>query len=288
MCSGPSEPQFSAIRVRRAPRRRGPGGGDGPAGHPTRAVGSRYSVHISPATAVPAADLFETAIAALMRSWQQTHPVALLAAAVAGVLIVVSAVVRTIIPLRWLAVGANAGFIVYGAMAPAPGVLALHLVLLPVNLVRVLQMLRLTQRVRQSAEQADLSGLWLRTYMKRRRMRAGKVIFRAGDIADHLYFLAEGEVEIVEKGLRMQPGRIFGEIAFFAPGKRRTSTARCATRCVVLSIDETTFRQLYHQNPDFGFEVVRLLAGRLTADIERLEARLAQAKSGATPAGPAA
>jgi hypothetical protein len=43
----------------------------------------------------------------------------------------------------------------------------------------------------------------------------------------------------------------------------------------VLRIDETTFRQLYFQNPAFGFEVVTLVAGRLIADRQRLEERLA-------------
>ena len=44
----------------------------------------------------------------------------------------------------------------------------------------------------------------------------------------------------------------------------------------MLTIGESAFKQLYYQNPDFGFEVVRLLAGRLTQDVQDLERRLAQ------------
>ena len=65
---------------------------------------------------------------------------------------------------------------------------------------------------------------------------------------------------------------MFGEIAFFAPDRRRSSSARCVTPCTVLSIDEATFRQLVYQNPDFGLEVVRLIAGRLSQDVLRLQA----------------
>lgn len=36
-----------------------------------------------------------------------------------------------------------------------------------------------------------------------------------------------------------------------------------------------TFKQLYHQNPAFGFEVVSLVVGRLMADVHRLQERLA-------------
>ncbi|HEY2257444.1 MAG TPA: cyclic nucleotide-binding domain-containing protein, partial [Variovorax sp.] len=73
------------------------------------------------------------------------------------------------------------------------------------------------------------------------------------------------------------PGRLFGEIAFFAPDKRRSLTARCATDCTVLRIDESTFKQLYFQNPAFGFEVVTLVAGRLMADLQRVRAAKADA-----------
>lgn len=208
---------------------------------------------------------------------------ALAAAAVAAALIIVSAFVKTMIPLRWLAVGANIGFIAYGALAPAPMVLALHVVLLPVNLFRVTQMLRLTQRVRSAAGDFDAASLWLRPYMKKRSHKAGHVIFRAGDVADHLYLLVEGEVEIVERGRRVEAGRMFGEIAFFAPDRRRTSTARCATPCVLLSIGEAALRELYYQNPEFGFELVREIAGRLTNDIRQLEQRLATPPIGADP-----
>jgi CRP/FNR family cyclic AMP-dependent transcriptional regulator len=208
---------------------------------------------------------------------------ALASATLAAALIIISAFVKTMIPLRWLAVGANVGFIAYGALAPAPMVLALHAVLLPVNLVRVVQMLRLTQRVRTAVEDFDAASLWLRPYMKKRSHKAGHVIFRAGDVADHLYLLVEGEVEIVERGRRLAPGRMFGEVAFFAPDRRRTSTARCATPCVLLSIGESALRELYYQNPEFGFELVREIAGRLTSDIRQLEERLAAQQVGADP-----
>ena len=79
----------------------------------------------------------------------------------------------------------------------------------------------------------------------------------------------------------MEPGRLFGEIGFFAPDKRRTLTARCATHCTVLQMDEMTFKSLYFQNPAFGFEVVTLVAGRLMADRQRLEERLATASPAA-------
>ena len=197
--------------------------------------------------------------------------VALASAGVAAALIVAGSFVKTMIPLRWLAVGSNVGFIVYGALFPSLPMLVLHLVLLPINIYRAAEMVRLTRRVNASSAQRDTSGLWLRPYMKPRKMVAGELLFRKGDRADHLYMLASGRIELVEIGVDLVPGRSFGEIAFFSPEGRRTMTARCVTDCELLTIDGATVRQLYYQLPEFGFEMIGLVAGRLTADVRRLE-----------------
>jgi len=199
---------------------------------------------------------------------------ALGSAAVAALLILVSAFVKTIIPLRWLAVASNLGFMIYGAVHPNVLMLLLHAALLPVNLWRVLEMQRLTRRISRAGASDMRSGVWLQPHMRRRRMKAGAVLFNKGDVADRLYLLAEGDMELVETGRRLEPGRMFGEIAFFAPDRRRSATARCVSACTVLSLDEATFKQLYFQNPEFGLEVVRLIAGRLTDDIKTLQDQL--------------
>ncbi|VTU19214.1 Crp/Fnr family transcriptional regulator [Variovorax sp. RA8] len=225
---------------------------------------------------MPMPALFDTAVAALYSALATPSGiVALCSAGVAGLLIIVSSFVKTMIPLRCLAIGGNLGFLIYGALHPSLILVLLHGALLPINVFRAAQMVRLTRRVQIAAASNDLSGVWLRPYMRRRRLRKDAILFRKGDPAKRLYFLAEGRIEFVEIGQTMEPGRLFGEIGFFAPDKRRTLTARCATPCTVLQMDEMTFKSLYFQNPAFGFEVVTLVAGRLLADRQRLEDRLA-------------
>ena len=207
---------------------------------------------------------------------------ALASAGVAALMVVISAFVKTMIPLRWLAVTSNMGFIIYGLTHPAPLMVVLHAVLLPVNLWRVRQMVKLTQRVAASAADSQQLQIWLRPYMRSREYRAGSMVFANGEEASRMYFLAAGEVELPEVGRRLAPGQMFGEIAFFAPDRKRSSSARCVSDCTLLSIDEDTFKQLVYQNPDFGLEVVRLIAGRLTDDIRRLQASSAKSASGPT------
>ena len=210
---------------------------------------------------------------------------ALCCGALAAVLVIISSFVKTMIPLRCLAVGGNLFFLIYGALQPSIVVMLLHGTLLPFNIYRAAEMVRLTRRVRAAAATGDLSGVWLKPYMRKKHLKAGEVLFRKGDAADHLYFLAEGRIEWVEIGQTTEPGNLFGEIAFFAPDKQRTLTARCTMDSTVLRIDEATFQQLYFQNPAFGFEIVNLVAGRLLADRGRLERQLAAIRASESPAG---
>jgi hypothetical protein len=222
--------------------------------------------------------IVERTTAALALAVSSPIEIVALGAGIAGAaLMATSSFVRTMVPLRWLAVCSSFGFLTYGILHGSLVNLALHAVLLPINLVRLREMRRLTRNVRAAAASADTSGVWLKPYMKAKRRKAGHVLFRKGDVADRLYLLASGRVEFVEIGQSVGPGQTFGEIAFFSPDGRRTATARCAEDSVVLSVDQDTVRQIYFQNPSFGFELIGLVAARLSADVARLEKQLEQA-----------
>jgi hypothetical protein len=203
-----------------------------------------------------------------------TQIVAHLAAGIGITLVVVAAFVRTMIPLRILTVGSNVGLLIYGALRPSPITMLIAATLLPINIYRAIEMTRLTRRINRAEVAGGQSGLWLRPYMKARRLRAGQVLFRKGDRADRMYLLVQGEMELADIGVRLESGRIFGEIALFSPDKIRTHTVRCVTACSVLAISYDTVKQLYFQNPAFGFHLIELLASRLTNDVQRAERRL--------------
>jgi CRP/FNR family transcriptional regulator, cyclic AMP receptor protein len=202
-----------------------------------------------------------------------TQIVATLAGALGITLVVSGALTRTMLPLRWLVVGSDSALLVFGALHPSTITMVVAACLLPINLFRAVEVTRLTRRVERAQADADVAGLWLKPYMKPRRLKAGQVLFNKGDAADRLYLLVEGEMDLIDIGQRLETGRIFGEIALFSPSGRRTHTAHCVTACSVLEIHESTVKQLYFQNPAFGFHLIELLAGRLSADIERSEAR---------------
>lgn len=199
------------------------------------------------------------------------HLLAYASAAVAAALVIVSAFVRTMIPLRWLAVGSNFGFIIYGLAQPNHLLVLLHAVLLPVNLWRVRQMVQITRHLSATGSDDRQLGIWLRPYMRSSTYRAGATLFTRGSKADRMYLLADGRIALPDVGRTLEAGQMFGEIAFFAPERWRSSAAVCLTPCTVLSIDENTFKQLVYQNPEFGLEVMHLIAARLSQDIRRLQ-----------------
>lgn len=208
-------------------------------------------------------------LAALVASPAQVA--ATVAVSIGVALVVAGAFVRTMLPLRWLAAGSDLALVVYGALHPSLTTLLFAAALLPINIYRAVEVTRLTRRVKRAQADADLSGLWLKPYMKPRRLKSGQTLFHKGQQADGLYLLVEGEMELVDIGKRLEIGRIFGEIALFSPSGLRTHTALCITECTVLEIHERTVKQLYFQNPAFGFHLIELLAGRLIADVERGE-----------------
>ena len=190
-------------------------------------------------------------------------------------LIIVASFMRTMLRLRAITVLSNV-FLLAGALtAPHAALVLLYLVLVPLNCVRLAEIVRLTRRVEEASQHKDLSGVWLRPYMKAKRLRAGTVIFRQGDPAEALYLLVAGELEWVEIGTRQPLGQLFGEISFFAPDRKRSLTGRCVTDCLVMWIRGDSFRELYFLNPKFAFHVSELIAQRLVNDVRMLQQQLA-------------
>jgi hypothetical protein len=191
--------------------------------------------------------------------------------ALAGAMLyVVTLVVRTIVPLRVFGIISTLFFIAYGAMAGAASTFFLYLLSLPVNVIRLRQMLALIKKARISA-QGDLSMEWLRPFMRPRRYRAGEVLFRKGEIAKEMFLTVTGKFLVVEIGVELPSGHLMGELGFVAPGNRRTQTIKCTEDGEVLTITYERLLELYFQNPQFGYYFLRLTTERLMQNVTRLE-----------------
>jgi hypothetical protein len=191
----------------------------------------------------------------------------------AGGLVLTTFCMRTMLPLRLTAIASNLAFIAYGAAAGLMPILVLHGVLLPLNLLRLVQLRRLVRQARAVTGGA-LSMDWLIPHLKTLSVPAGAVLFNRGDPADRLYVVAQGAVLIDGVGVTLRDGALFGEMAMFADTGRRSQTARCVEDCKLLWVDRDDLALLCNHHPALAFHLIRLITNRLLANEARLQAQL--------------
>ena len=179
----------------------------------------------------------------------------------ASVLVFSTFYMKTMIPLRCVAIASNVAFLTYGYLAGLYPVSLLHTVLLPLNVFRLHQMYRLKERLRQSLER-ELSLEWMLPFVKRESFKGKEPLFQKGDAADKLYYLERGTVWLPEVDRTIHPGEIIGEMGVFSPFKERTASAVCTTDSTFLVLGERTALELYYSNPDFGLFMVRTIIRR--------------------------
>ncbi len=195
----------------------------------------------------------------------------------ASVLVFLTFYMKTMVPLQIIGICSNCAFITYGYLDSLYPVLILHLILLPLNGVRLYQILQLTRRVEQAIG-GDLDMEWLRPFTSTLRFNAGEVLFRKGDPADYLFVLVSGRLQLLETGIVLSPPDVVGELALLAQDRRRTQTVECLESGTVLRIGYLQIEQLFYQNPGFGFYFLRLATRRLFRNIELLETELARSR----------
>jgi hypothetical protein len=195
-----------------------------------------------------------------------------------AILYVATLMVRTIVPLRIIGIISMVFFIGYGALAGAVATFFLYLLSLPINIIRLRQMLNLVKKARISA-QGDLSMDWLRPFMSPRKYKKGDVLFHKGDVAKEMFYTVSGQFLVKEIGIELPPGRIMGELGFIDPKNRRTQTVESLDNGAVLTITYDRLLELYFQNPEFGYYFLRLTTERLMQNIARLEGNLAEMRT---------
>jgi CRP/FNR family cyclic AMP-dependent transcriptional regulator len=195
-----------------------------------------------------------------------------------ALLIVASFVVRTMIPLRALSAGSNLCIIVYAYLDGQYPTLALNAALLPLNILRLVQMLKLVRRVR-SATSGDQAMDWLKPYMTRRHCSRGQMLFRKGDVADTMYYIVSGCFRIPELRMAKVPGEFVGELGLLSPGRVRTQSMECTEKGDLLAIRYDQVHELFFQNPDFGFYFMQLAAARLFNMVKLMEEELEKHKA---------
>jgi len=181
------------------------------------------------------------------------------------------------IRLRQIALASNVVYALWAGAGHLYPTLVLHVILFPLNAWRLSQLLRQRNLIKRALTASEVSPAWLAPFMDRRRYTAGTVLFRRGDPADCLYFVASGRLEVEELDIVLQPGALLGEIGIFSPDGKRTQTVRALDNAIVYVVRRDEVLALYRRDPAFGIYLVRLITTRLVQDVAKVS------ESGASP-----
>ena len=102
-------------------------------------------------------------------------------------------------------------------------------------------------------------------------LNSGDILFREGDIPEHLFIMVSGKLEITmgsgtgdEIILNiLNEGEYFGEMGLIMPGGRRTAGARARGDVVLLSMSRNRFGDLLRHHPELANAMVSVLSQRL-------------------------
>ncbi|MDE5463661.1 Crp/Fnr family transcriptional regulator [Bradyrhizobium sp. CSS354] len=199
-------------------------------------------------------------------------------AVVGAIFLVATLLMHTIVPLRITNMLGCMFFVAYGALSGNVGAFILYLLLLPINAIRLRQILNLIKRARVATE-GDTSLELLKPFMTERRYRRGDRLFKKNDAASEMFLTVTGTFLVKEINVELPPGRLMGELGFLTPNQRRTATVECIEDGQVMTITYEKVLEIFFQNPQFGYYCLVLTSQRLLENISRLEGIIAQGKA---------
>ncbi|MCB1176485.1 MAG: ion transporter, partial [Leptospiraceae bacterium] len=110
----------------------------------------------------------------------------------------------------------------------------------------------------------------------------GDYIFKEGDDANHMYFISQGEVEVLNEKTaivlaKMGEGGYFGEMALLFSSKR-SATVRATDFCDLYLLDRTHFFSVIGKYPEFEKEIRQIAHNRMKENMQKVDIKPAAAK----------
>jgi len=190
---------------------------------------------------------------------------------IGAVLMVASYLMKSMLPLRIVALAACVFFFAYGWTKAAWPTLFLYALLIPINIKKALHVHQLVKAIQRAKGDTPVAE-WLLPHMTKKKVAAGTKLWSQGDVAKEMLYVESGMVRLVEHGELLGPGSLIGEIGVLSPDNRRTLGVTCETDCTLYSLSAEQMAALYYENPKLGFHVMRLVVHRLTHDVDKARA----------------
>ena len=134
-------------------------------------------------------------------------------ALVGAIFFVATLLMQTMVPLRVANMAGCTFFVAFGALSGNVATFLLYLLLLPINAVRLRQMLNLVKKARIATE-GDTSMEWLKPFMTERKYRRGDELFKKDDAATEMFLTVTGKFLVKEISVETSAGTSHGRTWF--------------------------------------------------------------------------
>ena len=178
------------------------------------------------------------------------------------VLALLSCFMKSMQPLRSVALAGNLIGMAYGLLEGVWPTLIGNLLLLPINGVRLWEIRKLISDIENASKESSIAEVLL-PHMQVRSVKAGTTLFHKGDMADEMLYLQNGRIRLTEINKTLEAGALFGEIGLFARDSKRSQTALCETDCELYAMTRERVYTLYYQNPKIGFNLMSMIVEHL-------------------------
>jgi serine phosphatase RsbU (regulator of sigma subunit)/anti-sigma regulatory factor (Ser/Thr protein kinase) len=105
--------------------------------------------------------------------------------------------------------------------------------------------------------------------MTRETHKKGDILFKAGDRADKMFYVARGSLKLPEIGKVVKEGEVVGEMGILSPFHVRTASAVCEEDLEAYTVDKEDVIRLFSRDSALAFQLVNLCIKRF---IENLRA----------------
>jgi CRP-like cAMP-binding protein len=179
---------------------------------------------------------------------------------------------KTSMRLRIAGILSSVAFLLYGYLTQSYPVMIMEMILMPLNIMRLHEMMRLVSSVSSALEARDNGPdlSWLAPHMRKLKLAPNQTLFSHGEPADRLFIVLSGEVILTGSSTIVGVGEMLGEAGLFEPAQVQTQTCRALEGAEVGEIRQSLISELFFQNPAFGYRLSQLAVSRMRARLDAL------------------
>ena len=115
---------------------------------------------------------------------------------------------------------------------------------------------------------------WPVAFMRRELFKQGEYLFKAGDPADKLFFIASGLIRLPELERSMKTGQVLGEVGMFSPNRCRSASALAEEDVETYTMGREEVRNLMSRDPGLATGLIEVVLKRMLGQLKtEIEAR---------------